>query len=117
MKLRGERALLKLDIDAGAERPTVETLTARVRTAGYRIVWLWERRSPSGNGWHIVLKLRPTPATPQTVVALQALLGSDPFREARNLRRANQFADVPPFMRDRWNVLYKPGVISCLKPT
>ncbi len=104
--LRGDRNVVKLDIDAGKERPTLGVMLARLRRAGYTIRWMWERRSPGGKGWHIALKLKPCPKSAQEVVALQALLGSDPMREASNLRRANQWDRVPPFMRDRWNVLY-----------
>lgn len=109
MRLRGTAALVKLDVDAGTDRIGIEVIVRRLRRAGYRVRWMMERRSPSGEGWHTVLKLRPVPRTPQEVVALQAILGSDPFREACNLRRANRWEEVPPFMRERWNVLYRPG--------
>lgn len=105
---RGDRALVKLDIDAHHVRPTVTELARKLHRAGYRVLWWWERRSPSGKGWHLCFKLRPAPRTPQEVVALQALLGSDPYREACNLRRANLYRSVPAYMRDRWNVLYRP---------
>jgi hypothetical protein len=65
------------------------------------------RRSPSGSGWHLVLTVVPEPQSPVEVVALQAILGSDPLREACNLHRANMFPTVSPFWQDRWNVLYK----------
>lgn len=106
MILRGDRNVVKLDVDAGRQRPTIGWLAYALRRAGYRIEWLAERRSPGGKGWHLWLKLKPRPRTPQEVVALQAILGSDIMREACNLRRANLYERVPAFMRDRWNVLY-----------
>jgi len=105
--LAGDRSLLKLDIDKGCERPTLLMLCRRLRRAGYAIKWLSECISPSGKGWHIILDVKPSPVTPQEVVALQAVLGSDPAREACNLARANLLPRMSAYARDRWNVFYK----------
>ena len=75
--ISGSTALIKLDIDAGMHRPTVPEMWRRLKRAGYAIVWMSERRSPSGKGFHIVLALEPEPATAMEVVALQAMLTSD----------------------------------------
>ena len=105
--LGGDRALLKLDIDEGEARPKLHVIMRRLRRAGYTPVWLSETRSPSGRGWHLVIDVRPRPTHPSQVVALQAILGSDPDREACNLARANVLGTMSGYARDRWNVLYK----------
>lgn len=101
----GRRGLIKLDIDA-EDRPSIYDLVRRCARAGYRIRYLCERRSPGGCGWHLTLAVRPHPKTPEEVVALQAILGSDLEREAANLFRAARYRDAPAVMKDRWNVLY-----------
>jgi hypothetical protein len=101
-------AEVKLDIDSTMVRPTVDEMVRRLDRAGYRIVRMWERRSPGGKGWHIGLTLDPTPRTAVEVVALQAILGSDPYREAVTLARARIYASTPKFARSWYNVLYVP---------
>lgn len=56
-------------------------------------------------GWHVVVVV-PGRATAVTIVACQAVLGSDPYREMFNLRRARRLAAVPRRWRRAWNVLY-----------
>ncbi len=46
------------------------------------------------------------PETDMEMVALQAICGSDPYREASNVLRVRQLDKVPEFWRRRWNVLY-----------
>lgn len=108
-EVRGRTAWLKLDIDAGMPRPTLYDLRRRLYRAGYRIQWLSECRSPGGRGWHLTLCVRPSPRTALEVVALQAILGSDPDREACNCWRARMLRDneISGFWRERWNVLYR----------
>jgi hypothetical protein len=103
--LRGDRNVVKLDIDS-TELPSLEPMMLKLRRAGYQVRWLSQRRSPSGSGWHLCLKLKPCPRTAIEVVAVQAILGSDAYREACNLHRAKMIAKVSPYWRDRWNVLY-----------
>ena len=104
--LSPEQAVLKLDIDAGQPLPTHRVIDHRLARAGYERIVCTYRRSPGGCGWHIELRVDPQPQSPFEVVALQAILGSDPLRESCNLVRAHAFATASPFWRDRWNVLY-----------
>ena len=105
-----EQSVLKIDLDAGDTFVTRRMLDHRLARAGYRRATCVYRRSPSRTGWHIILTVTPQPQTPIEVVALQAILGSDPLREACNLRRAHTFPHASPFWRNRWNVLYiKPS--------
>ena len=97
---------LKIDLDAGDPFGTKRMIAHRLARAGYRRTACTYRRSPSRTGWHIRLTVEPQPQTAIEVVALQAILGSDPLREACNLRRAHTFPKASPFWRDRWNVVY-----------
>lgn len=78
--------------------------------AGYELRHVESRRTV--NGWHLWLTLEPAPRTPFEVIALQAILGSDPLRESVNLLRARKLWRTPEFAREWWNVLYKPGEFS-----
>lgn len=104
--LSERQALVKIDIDKGMHRPTLYELQRTLARAGYSIAWMMEKCSKSLKGFHIVLSVNPRPRTAMEVVALQAILGSDPNREACNVLRARQWAHLPKFWRDRWNVLY-----------
>lgn len=106
--LSASQALVKLDVDR-AKAPTVMRLVRLCDRAGITINWLRQSRSPGGKGWHIVLDVSPRPRTAMEVVALQVVLGSDPWREAVSVQRARVFPVAPSFMRDRWNVLYTRG--------
>lgn len=100
--------LIKLDIDRGRRMPSDRKIDRRLARAGYQRVWITRKRSPSGKGWHVVLAVSPQPTDPREVVALQAVLGSDPAREACNLFRAKQIlANPDPVLVDAWNVLYQ----------
>lgn len=100
---------LRLDLDAGREQPDNHELETRLRRAGYEIAGIWRRPSPSGEGEHITIELAPEPASEMEIVALQAVCGSDPFREACNVQRVRNLDRVPEWWRERWNVLYAPG--------
>lgn len=102
-------SLLKLDVDEYTRPLSIGTLCRRLRRAGYAMVWMSQRRSPGGRGWHIVCEVSPQPLIAEEVVALQACLGSDPAREACNLRRARLLRNpqVSAYWRERWNVLYR----------
>lgn len=111
MKLTDREALLKVDWDADSVKLTRGLMDWRLRRAGFRIVKLVQRASPSGKGTHLVARVAPRPESPSVVVALQLLLGSDPMREACNLRRAIRLPRMPKWARKHFNVLYqKPGV-------
>lgn len=105
MPLRRSQASVKIDWDK-KRRPNIQRIEALITRAGYRVIGSAVRKSPSGNGWHVVLSLRPYPKSPFEVVALQAICGGDPWREAMQMQRAQSFDKVPVWMRDRWNVLY-----------
>lgn len=85
------------------------TIAGLLRRAGYRPLWLRQERSGSGKGWHLIVETKPEIKTPMEVVALQAILGSDPWREACNVQRVRNLDRVPRAWRerDRWNVLYE----------
>lgn len=99
---------IKLDFDAGDRVPSVGEVAYLLSRAQLRLNWWRQRRSRSGKGWHIVLDVSPRPRTCMEVAALQAMLGSDPRREACNINRARMVdaGRVPSFWRKRWNVLY-----------
>ncbi len=98
--------VLRLDWDAGVAPLTLSEIVARLRRAGYRPLALGQCRSPGGKGTHAWLVIHPACRMPAQVVALQAILGSDPYREASNLFRAGKLARVPKALRTWWNVLY-----------
>lgn len=101
-------ARLRLDIDAGKKRPTVSAICGLCKRAGYAVEAIGERRSPGGRGWHLTIDLSPRPRTMVEVVALQAILGSDPWREAVTLYRSRQAWDK--LSRRMANVLYSRKV-------
>jgi hypothetical protein len=104
--LSERQAVLKLDYDA-PRKPPRKSMMQKLGRAGYSVEWCEARRSPSGKGWHVLIAVSPRPRTAMEVVALQAMLGSDPWREAMQIARARAFPKCPRFMRDAWNVLYR----------
>lgn len=100
-------AAIKLDWDA-PRGPNLWTLEAKLLRAGYLLTDVVRRRSPGGSGWHVIMEVVPTPTSAMEVVALQAILGGDPWREAMQMHRARAYAKVPAWMRRDWNVLYRP---------
>jgi len=107
VRLSRELSVVKLDIDR-KRFPSVKRLYQLLDRAGYMLLSLDSRKSPSGNGWHLWLTLDPAPRTPMEVIAIQAVLGSDPFRESMNLLRARKMWRTPGFAKDWFNVLYAP---------
>lgn len=97
---------LKLDIDNRKRKPSVRKIRAKLRWAGYAMRVCEMRRSPSGTGWHVIVTTEPEPTGPMEIVALQAILGSDSFREASNLQRVRNLDKVGNWWGERWNVLY-----------
>jgi hypothetical protein len=60
----------------------------------------------TARGWHLKVRLtRRLP--PTTVIALQAILGSDRNRETFNLRRARALRRVPVEQRDRYSIFFR----------
>jgi len=101
-------ARLRLDIDAGRPRPKLVDICGLCKRAGYEVVAMSERRSPGGKGWHLTIDLEPRPRTMVEVVALQAILGSDAWREAVTLYRCRCAWDKES--RALANVLYSRKV-------
>lgn len=101
-------ARLRLDIDAGKKRPTLVGICGLCKRAGYAVIAVSERRSPGGKGWHLTVDLEPRPRTMVEVVALQAILGSDAWREAVTLYRCRQARNADE--REMANVLYSRKV-------
>ncbi len=99
-------ATVKVDWDDSKE-PDLGVMCAKLSRAGYAAVDVTLRPSPGGHGWHVLIDVEPAPTSPMEVVALQAILGSDPWREAMQVNRARAYAHVPSWMRRVWNVLYK----------
>jgi hypothetical protein len=71
---------------------THDVIAARLKRAGYAVTaWSFE---PSTNGWHAKVELDPPPTSPLEIVALQAVCGSDPSREACNVQRARELENM-----------------------
>jgi hypothetical protein len=100
--------MLLIDVDQGMRRLPLEELVERLSRANRQLVAMAEWRSPSGKGWHQIILVEPPPRTASETVALQLLLGSDPYREAFNSWRARvvDAGKAGPYWRRRWNVLY-----------
>lgn len=99
--------VLKVDIDADADLPTIWQLTRRLRFAGKTIHWVAQQRSRSGRGWHLWIAITPPTYTAFETIALQSVCGSDPSREANNVLRVRQLRRVSRYWRDKWNVFYE----------
>lgn len=76
--------------------------------AGHALVRRTVTRSRSKKGYHVYLVIEPPCENALEMVALQSVLGSDPYREACNTARARILDKVPEFWRHRWNVFYDP---------
>lgn len=100
------RNVLKLDYDTPVFPAAAVAQRLRVVAGllGLRLVRV--QRSRTRRGWHVVAMVDGPRLTPVTVVAMQAVCGSDWRRESFNLLRALQLPRVSPFWRERWNVLY-----------
>jgi hypothetical protein len=70
-----------------------------------RVTVSWVRVDRTTNGWHVVIACNARMSM-MRVVALQAVLGSDWKRENFNIQRATIARRLPPFWRERSNVLY-----------
>ncbi|MFA6118271.1 MAG: hypothetical protein WC729_30070 [Sphingomonas sp.] len=97
--------VLKLDYD-GAKLPPVEMRAQALCAVLYvRVTLIHYARTR--RGWHVVICLARRISAPQ-IVAVQAIMGSDPMRELFNLARVRSLPRQHPCMRrdDNWNVLY-----------
>ena len=79
------------------------TLFNRLRKAGVCPLRLHKRVSPGGKGLHVAIWVEGRFSRYQQV-ALQAILESDPEREAQNFRRAGL---AGPRWKENWNVFFK----------
>jgi hypothetical protein len=97
--------VLRVDLDR-------DRLPARLyqRTVG-ALRWLRVRPTllvieRTRRGWHLKIRLSRRMA-PASIVALQAILGSDPAREVFNLRRVRALRRCPAELRDRYSVFFR----------
>lgn len=100
---------LKVDWDADTKPLLIGRMCWLLARAGFHMATLMLKRSPGGRGWHAWIDVRPTPTFTE-IVALQAILGSDPSRESCNLARASLAPRVRSTVRRRWNVTYARSV-------
>jgi hypothetical protein len=111
----------EVDTDAdlpadGGETVRVDYDRARLPADCYRRVCAtlrWLRLRPvcmvlrrTARGWHLKVRLTRR-VSPLVVVALQAILGSDPRRETFNLIRARALRRAPRQYRSRYSVLFR----------
>lgn len=99
-KVRGQTLIL-LDLD-DCKRANWREIFARCSRCGLPIVRVESRVSPSGKGLHIAIHVRGSLSRFERI-ALQAILESDPIREANNFRRAKI---AHRKWDENWNVLY-----------
>lgn len=95
---------LKLDFDGAVPDDLVSRISWVVATVCSSTPTL-VRVDRTRHGFHVVVTV-PRRVAPLSVVALQAILGSDHKREAYNLVRARNLRNVDGFWRCRFNVLY-----------
>lgn len=101
-----DNTVVKLDWDRPAF-PDLGRIVRLCQRSGYRVCGIGSRPSPGGKGWHLWIVTTPKPKSLQEVVALQAILGSDPWREAVTLYRVNRATTRD--LRRMANVLYAPS--------
>lgn len=98
--------LLYLDIDGSVPKNLIERVTMCCR------LWRWPieavRFDRTRRGWHVVVGINKRVAA-TSMVAAQAILGSDPMREAFNLARVRRVPVIWSHGKrliTPWNVLY-----------
>jgi hypothetical protein len=92
-----------VDLDSGDLSRAIATDI--LAGAGYQLLsfkWYRSRRHR-----HAVLTVAPKPRSLMERIALQLLCGSDPKREANNIRRARLLKRMPGWARQTANVLYE----------
>jgi hypothetical protein len=97
-------ALLYLDIDG----PLPVRIQDRIAMFCRMLKWPLRtiRLDKTQRGWHVIVDVGKR-LNPLTIVAAQAILGSDPHREMFNLDRVRKLRLVPKEWRSQWNVLYQ----------
>lgn len=94
---------LKLDFDGRVPLDFDQRL--RLLAHVFRLTPVVVRIDRTRHGYHAVVTVRQRLA-PWRIVVAQLALGSDWKREVFNGRRVSALRHVPPFWRERWNVLY-----------
>lgn len=96
-----------MDYDYPDKPPTIPSLYSFLRVLGVSPKAV--SYSPSKRGIHVTCIMGERLSRAE-LVALQAILGSDPWREILNLMRARQIRlhkkPLPKYWRQRWNILY-----------
>lgn len=95
--------LLKLDFDGAIPKGIVDRITHMCRHWGWPIEAV--RFDRTRRGWHVTIGIRRR-ISAVSIVAAQAILGSDPYREMYNLQRVRRLRAVSVEWRKSWNVLY-----------
>ncbi|SRR5258708_5621266 len=96
-------AVLRLDYDGPIPQAHYRRMVSALRWLRLRPLAVIYRRTV--HGWHVKVAIARYCA-PLVVVALQAILGSDPKREVFNLVRARALPRVPAEWRNRYSVLF-----------
>lgn len=96
--------VLRLDYDrARLPRDSYRRIVAALRWLRLRPLAVVYRKT--ARGWHVKIAVGRR-CSPLVVVALQAILGSDPKRETFNLVRARTLPRASPEWRNRYSVLF-----------
>jgi hypothetical protein len=103
VKTRWRPGLVLCDFDGPAV--PVYRVAALARLLALRVEWA--RYDRTARGWHVVIKVRQRLTLIETV-AVQAILGSDPYREAFNFARAR--TRPAPYWAARANLLFERKV-------
>lgn len=98
------RNAVLVDLDGFGEEHST-TIRERLLLAGYRVRSM--EVIPSRRHVHAIVRVWPTPKSLLERIALQLLCGSDPNREAHNLRRLRVLSKMPKWARMTANVLYE----------
>jgi antitoxin (DNA-binding transcriptional repressor) of toxin-antitoxin stability system len=96
-------ARVKIDIDGNVPKDFAERLRWTMMTLGLRVDWWNIFRTR--RGWHIEVAVKGR-LNVARIVAIQAILGSDPRRETFNLARTAGWRYLDHYARSRWNVLF-----------
>lgn len=104
--------VVKCDWDGTVPCDIIARVAFVARVLRVRVVAL--RVDRTRNGYHGVMHLsRRVSAT--TLVALQAIFGSDWKRETFNLARVRKLSEHPQW-QDRWNLLFHPARLRVTLP-
>ena len=94
------------DYDGAMPRNIAQRVFALAGMIGAKPLWI--RQDRTRRGWHLIVKWDQE-FTPAELTAIQAILGSDPNREALNLSRVRAGIETAGQQRC-WNILYRRKV-------